>query len=1230
MKKTITWVLLAAMLLSTVAMAIPANAWGDRVFTDDVIALLFTSPPTIDGYISEAEWGDVTVNVAKCDAATVESTSVVNNRFFYAKPGYDDTNLRYDLWLRWDAKYFYIGVKVRDPDGHSLRASRANTWNGDALEFRVDYLGPNSASMGFEFYFSDTEDGKPWECGAVLPDIMVGYAQILDGFTEVYDATNQTGLTAYDAPAKGAVKAVAAPAGETYSPDTQRGFTTYEIALPWNYVYYNEDGAVILDTTRSADEAAWGGIDRELGMSLAVYNAEAGQNGYNSVLSWGSGIVEAQQKQAPKTCGGSNGVLLSAETVTPEDYVTYDPTVLDGGYRFGPPRVDSAYYDYLGGDTAKTEPLYHKNLLTTLTYDDAQHDLDHWGSGEDGRFHPLITDISKTGLPGAAEHGNVLDYSDPNAPHITYLATESCRPGEVYKYPLSYTFEFDLLYTGNKRNEDVSYEPAVYNWFGGASGWDYICGYFFDDQQFQIRETDTGKILYARDGKLEPYTWYNWRFVYDNRSCNVRLYIDDTLVVNTWNRYFYYTDANTQQNGTMLLWRQLNTQLMMDNVRVYNIVGAVAPDEHIRGTFNGMEACVDENGNLRICEHNFPDALFREYLITQRPWVHEYFEPCAALGDAAASVAEDADRTYITKEECDNINLVSLYHSDVCSLEGIKYFTKLTSLILSNTMVRELDLSQNPGLCFLSCGDNGLTELDLSGNPRISYLYCANNQLTELDLSANPKLSEVNCEHNRITKLELPDSDLLWRLRCSSNRLTSLDVSGYPALKELYCFSNQLTALDVSHNPKLDELYCSSNRIAALDVSACPALEILYCSGNRLTALDVSHNPKLEALSCTNNRLTTLDLRKNPKLSDVFTYLSPQNNGSVCAPCKDGKWTVDLGAVVGKSNVKNITGVSAGKWDPTAGTVTFTEKPTTLTYEYDTGFGAMEVTLTVDDLSSGKVSGVSASNLSGGVKVTWNKLNGAGGYYIYRSKNGGSFTKVGTVSGADTVTWTDTNAKTNGAKYQYKVRAYIKSDGTTYKSASSAAKTIYRLSRPTVESVKNTSGGVKVTWNKNSKADGYYIYRSKNGGDYTKVKTISGAGKVSWTDTSAKTNGAKYQYKIKAYKKVDGVTYKSAYSAAKTVYRLSRPTIESAKNTSGKKITVTWNKNAKATGYQIKYVKGSTVKYITVSGNANVKKVISGLTKDKTYKVYVRSYKTVSGTKYYSAWSDVKSVKVTK
>ena len=51
---------------------------------------------------------------------------------------------------------------------------------------------------------------------------------------------------------------------------------------------------------------------------------------------------------------------------------------------------------------------------------------------------------------------------------------------------------------------------------------------------------------------------------------------------------------------------------------------------------------------------------------------------------------------------------------------------------------------------------------------------------------------------------------------------------------------------------------------------------------------------------------------------------------------------------------------------------------------------------------------------------------------------------------------------------------------------------------------------------------------------------------------------------------------------------------------------------------------------MTVKGSSTVSKSITGLSKGKTYKVYVRAYKTVGGKNYYSAWSSYKTVKISR
>ena len=185
-----------------------------------------------------------------------------------------------------------------------------------------------------------------------------------------------------------------------------------------------------------------------------------------------------------------------------------------------------------------------------------------------------------------------------------------------------------------------------------------------------------------------------------------------------------------------------------------------------------------------------------------------------------------------------------------------------------------------------------------------------------------------------------------------------------------------------------------------------------------------------------------------------------------------------------------------------------------------------------------------------------------------------------------------------------------------------------KLAQAKITSVANTKDGITVKWNKVTGATAYQVYRKVGTGSWKLIKTTTS---TSMTNTKL-TNGSKYQYKVRAIVKVDGkIVNTGSYSAIKTMYRLTRPTLASGtKNIATKKIVVKWNKNTKATGYQIKYVKGSTTKTVKVTKASTLSKTLSSLTKGSTYKVSVRSYKTVSGTTYYSAYSAVKSVKVAK
>ncbi|MGN1130457.1 MAG: leucine-rich repeat protein [Ruminococcus sp.] len=136
-------------------------------------------------------------------------------------------------------------------------------------------------------------------------------------------------------------------------------------------------------------------------------------------------------------------------------------------------------------------------------------------------------------------------------------------------------------------------------------------------------------------------------------------------------------------------------------------------------------------------------------------------------------------------------------------------------------------------------------------------------------------------------------------------------------------------------------------------------------------------------------------------------------------------------------------------------------------------------------------------------------------------------------------------------------------------------------------------------------------------------KTIS-SGNYTVTYASGRKNVGKYAVKI---------AFKGNYSGTKTLYFTIKPkATKISKLTAGKKaFTAKWKKQVtQTTGYQIQYSTDKKFEKnnntVTVPKNKTISKTVSKLEAKKNYYVRVCTYKTVKGTKYYSAWSKVKSV----
>ena len=161
------------------------------------------------------------------------------------------------------------------------------------------------------------------------------------------------------------------------------------------------------------------------------------------------------------------------------------------------------------------------------------------------------------------------------------------------------------------------------------------------------------------------------------------------------------------------------------------------------------------------------------------------------------------------------------------------------------------------------------------------------------------------------------------------------------------------------------------------------------------------------------------------------------------------------------------------------------------------------------------------------MRLSWTAVSGATSYEIYRATAAsGPYTYVKATTGTST---SDTGL-TAGTRYYYMVRAKSTVDGETCYSKYSAAVAV-ALATPSMESASFKSGkGVTLTWTKASGADRYNVYRyNTSTGKYDYVASVLG-GTLTYTDSSGKKGD---YYKVRAYKRVDGVVYYGGWSNAK-------------------------------------------------------------------------------------------------
>ncbi len=255
-----------------------------------------------------------------------------------------------------------------------------------------------------------------------------------------------------------------------------------------------------------------------------------------------------------------------------------------------------------------------------------------------------------------------------------------------------------------------------------------------------------------------------------------------------------------------------------------------------------------EAEEVAIDETNFPDEAFRTYV---------------------AQFDKDENGSFSSEELAAVTKIDLQFNYTVASLKGIEQFSSLKSLCVNITSkLKSLDLSGNPNLQILYCGDSGVEEVNIRKNAKLRAFHGNNAKLKELDLTGCPELVELYCGYNEIAQLDLSQNTKIERVYCHYNQLTELDLSNNPKVWLLICGGNKLTSLNVSHL-KLSELSCYENQLTSLNLTKNTGLYELYCNGNPLTSLDLSKCVNLKQLECYDTELTTLNLNGCPQLLDL-------------------------------------------------------------------------------------------------------------------------------------------------------------------------------------------------------------------------------------------------------------------------------------------------------------------------------------------------------------------------
>ena len=247
------------------------------------------------------------------------------------------------------------------------------------------------------------------------------------------------------------------------------------------------------------------------------------------------------------------------------------------------------------------------------------------------------------------------------------------------------------------------------------------------------------------------------------------------------------------------------------------------------------------------------------------------------------------------------------------------------------------------------------------------------------------------------------------------------------------------------------------------------------------------------------------------------------------------------------------------------------------------------------------------ANTTGGIKISWNKVDGAYGYRLYYKPASGGWKRF---KDTTATSFTDSGVVPNKTE-TYTIRCIDENGNTVSGFNSKGWSKKYTPVAPTISKLDNTSGGIKLSWNKIAGVYGYRLYYKTSSGGWKRFKDTTA---TSFTDSGVSPNRTE-TYTIRCIDK-NGKTVSGFNSKGwSKKYTPVAPTITRLSNTS-KGVSVTWNKIAGVYGYRLyrKYDGGSWTKVKdTTSTSFTDSDAKKGKKVTYTVRCIDRKGKTVSG-----------------